>query len=376
LANRVPLVDLRAQYQAHKAELDEALSRCLDNTSFIGGSDHQAFTREFADFCGGGYVALCGNGTDALYLSLLELLGPGDGMGEVITVSHTFIATAEAISLAGYRPVFVDIDPETYVMDVSQVEKAITARTRSILPVHLYGQMMPMDKLIALAQQHLLPVIEDAAQAHGATWQGKSPGHWGDAACFSFFPGKNLGAWGDGGAVFTRNDDLANRIRMRANHGRTAKYEHSFEGVNSRLDGLQAAILRVKLRHLSQWNQARRQIASSYDRLLEKLPQVKRPIVRSQAESVFHLYVIQVDERDRILDYMRQSGIEVGIHYPIPLHQQPAYSYLGLAPESLPATHQVAQRILSLPIYPEMTREQVETVVQTLEAAIQHCSLT
>ena len=374
MIKKIPLVDLSTQYQAHQAEFDAAISRCVASTSFIGGSDHRAFAEEFANFCGGGHVALCGNGTDALYLALVEILGQGDGTSEVITVSHTFIATSEAITLAGYRPVFVDIDPDTCVMDISGVEKAINPLTRAILPVHLYGQMVSMDRLISIAQRHNLPVIEDAAQAHGATWQGKGPGQWGDAACFSFYPGKNLGAWGDGGAVFTRNQDLANRIRMRANHGRAAKYEHFFEGTNSRLDGLQAAILRVKLRYLEESNQTRRQIASWYDQGLESVPQVQKPVTRPEAEHVFHLYVIQIDNRDRILEHLQHSGIGAGVHYPIPLHQQPAYTYLGLAPDSLPTTHTVAQRVLSLPIYPEMTKSQVEIVVHALKNAIESIS--
>jgi len=366
LATKIPLVDLRAQYLAHKAEFDEAVNRCLAASSFIGGPDHEAFAEEFADFCGGGHVALCGNGTDALYLALVEILGQGDGIGEVITVSHTFIATAEAITLAGYRPVFVDIDPDTCLMDVSEVEKAITARTRALIPVHLYGQMVPMDQLMTIAQRHGLPVIEDAAQAHGATWQGKGPGQWGDAACFSFYPGKNLGAWGDGGAVFTRDRDLAVRIRMRANHGRTAKYEHAFQGINSRLDGLQAAILRVKLRHLRDWNEVRRRIAGWYDELLEGACHIQRPVTRPEAEHVFHLYVVQVNDRDEVLRRLRERGIGAGVHYPIPLHEQPAYRYLRMAPESLPRTHEAAQRVLSLPIFPEMTHEQVCEVVEAV----------
>lgn len=297
---------------------------------------------------------------------MLELLGTGDGTGEVITVSHTFIATAEAISLAGYRPVFVDIDSETYVMDISLVEQAITPNTKAILPVHLYGQMVQMDKLMAIAHRYHLVVIEDAAQAHGATWQGKGPGHWGDAACFSFYPGKNLGAWGDGGAVFTRDPKLASRIQMRANHGRTEKYEHAFEGINSRLDGLQAAILRVKLRYLTQWNQARRQIALWYEELLSSLPEVQIPVIAKEAEPVFHLYVIQIDRRDLVLEELQKQGIGAGIHYPIPLHEQPAYAHLGMTPETLPVTHRIARRILSLPIYPEMTENQAQTVVDRL----------
>lgn len=362
----IPLVDLRAQYRDHRDEFDAALERCVASSSFIGGPDHEAFGEEFADFCGGGHVALCGNGTDALYLALVEILGQGDGSGEVITVSYTFIATAEAITLAGYRPVFVDIDPDTCLMDVSQIEKAIASRTRALIPVHLYGQMVPMDRLMEIARRHGLPVIEDAAQAHGATWQGKGPGQWGDAACFSFYPAKNLGAWGDGGAVFSRDKELAERIRMRSNHGRTAKYEHAFEGTNSRLDGLQAAILRVKLRRLRQWNEARRRIAGWYDELLDDACHIQRPVTRPEAEHVFHLYVVQVDNRDEVLRQLRECGIGAGIHYPIPLHEQTAYRHLGLAPESLPRTHEVAQRVLSLPIFPEMTHQQVQRVVEVL----------
>lgn len=363
---KIPLVDLNVQYRAYKDEFDAALERCVGSSSFVGGPDHEAFAQEFGEFCGGGHVALCGNGTDALYLTLTERLGPGDGHGEVITVSHTFIATAEAISLAGYRPVFVDVDPDTCLMDVSKVEKAINPRTRGLLPVHLYGHMVPMDRIMEIARHNNLPVIEDAAQAHGAKWQGKGPGQWGDAACFSFYPGKNLGAWGDGGAVFTRDKDLADRIRMRANHGRMAKYEHKFEGINSRLDGLQAAILRVKLRYLGEQNEARRRIAGWYDKLLEDACDIQRPSTRIEAEHVFHLYVVLVDNRDEVLRRLREAGVGAGVHYPIPLHEQPAYRYLGMSPDSLPRTHQVTRRVLSLPIFPEMTREQVCKVVELL----------
>ena len=363
---KIPLVDLHAQYVAYKSEFDQALANCIEACSFIGGPDYRAFAEEFAEFCGGGYVTPCGNGTDALILALVELLGKGDGSGEIITVSHTFIATTEAITQAGYRPVFVDIEPETCLMNVSLVEEVITPNTKALLPVHLYGQMVPMDRLMEIANRHNLPVIEDAAQAHGATWLGKSPGQWGDVACFSFYPGKNLGAWGDGGAVFTRNKELAERLQMRADHGRTLKYEHEFEGINSRLDGLQAAILRVKLRHLSAWNRARRQAASWYDDLLSDVETVRCPVTRSEAEHVFHLYVVQVKQRDNKLETLKQAGIGAGIHYPIPLHEQPAYRYLNVAPDTLPVTHEVAKRVLSLPIFPEITREQVHKVVDTL----------
>ncbi len=338
----------------------------MASSSFVGGPDHEAFAQEFAEFCGDGHVVLCGNGTDALYLTLTELLGPGDGHGEVITVSYTFIASAEAISLAGYRPVFVDVSPGTCLMDVFVIEEAITSRTKAILPVHLYGQMVPMDRVMEVAQRYDLPVIEDAAQAHGATWKGKGPGQWGDAACFSFYPGKNLGAWGDGGAVFTRNNKLLEHIQMRANHGRKAKHEHEFIGVNSRLDGLQAAILRVKLRYLTEWNRKRREVAAWYDELLRGLEGVELPAVADGAEHVFHLYVIQLNNRDRVLSQLREHGVGAGIHYPMPVHEQPAYAHLGIAPEALPVTHALARRVLSLPVYPEMTLEQVETVVALL----------
>lgn len=365
--SNIPLIDLYAQYLNHKEEFDQAIAVCISNSSFIDGPDHKAFAEEFAAFCNGGYAALCGNGTDALTLVILETLGSGNGRDEIITVSHTFIATAEAIRLANYRPVFIDIDPNTCLMDTSLIEAAITPCTRAIIPVHLYGQMVCMDQVTEIAKRHRLVVIEDAAQAHGATYKDKGPGHWGDAACFSFYPGKNLGAWGDGGAVFTRDEDLCNRVRMRANHGRTEKYKHEIEGVNSRLDGLQAAILRVKLRHLIEWNQARRQVARWYDELLDGIPYIKKPITEPNAEHVYHIYAVQLNSnRDEVLKQLKRRGIDVGVHYPIPLHKQPALKYLGNAPESLPKTNQVAQSVLSLPIYPEMTYEQVHEVVDAL----------
>ncbi len=367
---RIALVDLKAQYRAHEVELDAALTRCLEATSFVGGPDHQAFAEEFAAFCGGGYGALCGSGTDALWLAIVQLLGPGSGREEIITVSHTFFATSEAISLAGYRPVFVDVDPRTALMDVSIVERAITPRTRAILPVHLYGQMVPMDALMALAQARDLIVIEDAAQAHGASWMGKGPGQWGHAACFSFYPGKNLGAWGDAGAVFSRDESLIKNIRMHADHGRVSKYAHEFEGTNSRLDGLQAAILRVKLRHLNDWNAARRRAAERYDDLFAHVPAVT-PIARDdRGEHVHHLYVVEVPDRDAILKKLNDADIGAGVHYPIPLHRQPAYSHLALTDNDLPVTDRLAGRILSLPLYPEITEEQIDYVGKTLVGAV------
>ncbi|MDP6486613.1 MAG: DegT/DnrJ/EryC1/StrS family aminotransferase [Alphaproteobacteria bacterium] len=369
-AKVIPLVDLRAQYLAHREELDAALAECVENARFIGGPDHEAFAGEFAEWCGGGHMALVGNGTHALEFTLRELLGPGDGVGEVITVSHTFIATAEAIVNAGYRPVFVDVDAQTGLMNAGALEAAIRPDTRAIVPVHLYGQMAEMDKVMSVARHHGLKVIEDAAQAHGAGWQGKHPGEWGDAACFSFYPGKNLGAWGDGGAVFTRDADLAARIACYADHGREDKYLHDMAATNSRLDGIQAAVLRVKLRHLDAWNEARRTAAAWYDEMLEGEEAVERVAALKDALHARHLYVVQIDGRDRVLAAMKEKGVHAGVHYPIPLHEQPVFSHLGYAPEDLPVTSRAARRVLSLPLYPELTCSDAERVVSTLKEVL------
>jgi dTDP-4-amino-4,6-dideoxygalactose transaminase len=367
---KIPFVDLNAHYQAHRTEFDAALAEVIAKSAFIGGDAHKAFATEFAEWCGGGYVALTGNGTDAIELALHELLGPGDGTGEVLTVSHTFIATAEAISRTGYRPVFVDVDPDTLLMDLSTVEKAITPRTRAILPVHLYGQMVDMPRLAAIAKAHRLAVVEDAAQAHGARFDGYAPGALSDAATFSFYPGKNLGAWGDAGAVYSRNADLIERITMRANHGRLDKYLHEFEGVSSRMDGLQAAILRVKLRHLDDATAARQRIAAKYDTLFRDTNGVT-PVSRDpKAVHVYHLYVVRVRDREKAQSALAAQGISTGIHYPVPLHMQPAYRRLGHAPQDFPETERAASEILSLPMYPEMTDAQVETVAAALKEAL------
>lgn len=364
----IPLVDLKAQYGKIRNEIDEAVLRCIEQASFIKGKDHAAFSEEFAEFCGGGHVALCGNGTDALYLALHELLGPGDGTGEIITVAHTFIATAEAILRAGYKPVFVDIDQDSFLMDVEAVEKAVTPKTKGIIPVHLYGRMVAMDALMSIADKHDLVVIEDAAQAHGATYKGKGPGQWGTAACFSFFPGKNLGAFGDGGCTFTEDAPLAERLRSFSDHGRESKYLHDRYGVNSRLDGIQAAVLRVKLRYLDEWSTRRADVAAHYTRLLSDFDEIVTPVTCPDSRHVYHLYVIKVADglsRDDLLEDLKAQGVMAGVHYPIPLHLQPALSYLGPFP-SLPVTEDVAGRIISLPVFPEMSEQQVERVVSVL----------
>ncbi len=365
----IPFVDLKAQYRRIQPDIDAAIRAVVDNTAFIGGQTLKDFEAEFAAYCGVAHAVGVGSGTAALMVGLKALgVGAGD---EVITTPHTFIATGEAISHIGARVVFVDIDPKTYLIDPAHIEAAITPRTKAILPVHLYGQMADMDAIMTLADAHNLMVLEDAAQAHGARWGEGLAGSFGHLSAFSFYPGKNLGAYGDAGAVTTDNGDYARFCRMYANHGRLTKYEHEFEGASSRLDGLQAAILRAKLAHIDTWNADRRRVAGWYDELLAPLVEhVTTPYVAPQAEHVYHLYVIQVPERDALLARLKEHGIAGGIHYPVPLHEQPAYAYLEHTPEDFPVTHQVAGRIVSLPMFPELTREQCDQVAGVVAAHV------
>jgi dTDP-4-amino-4,6-dideoxygalactose transaminase len=361
----VPLVDLYAQYLSIKPDVDAAIERTIARSAFIGGEELRSFEAEFANYCEATACVGVGNGTDALYLTLRALgIGRGD---EVITVAHTFIATSEAISSTGARPVFVDIKADTMLMDPDLIESAITPRTRAIIPVHLYGQPCEMDRIIEIARRHGLKVIEDAAQAHGGRWHGRRVGSFGDAACFSFFPGKNLGAYGDAGGVVSRDEDLIRRIRMVANHGRMDKYVHQIEGVNSRLDGLNAAILRVKLRRLDAWNAARERHARRYCETLSSCG-VILPVVHPEVATVWHLFVIKVQDRDRLQAELNGRGIAAGVHYPVPLHRQPAYQHLGIPEGALPVTEQVASRVLSLPMYPELTEDQIAAVGKAVSA--------
>jgi dTDP-4-amino-4,6-dideoxygalactose transaminase len=363
----IPLCDLYAQYLTIQPDIDAAIERTIVHSAFIGGEELDAFEAEFANYCEAKACVGVGNGTDALYLALRGLgIGPGD---EVVTVAHTFIATAETITLTGARPIFVDIREDTMLMDAEALESVITARTRAIIPVHLYGQPCDMDRIMEVARRHKLKVVEDAAQAHGARWRGRRAGSIGDVACFSFFPAKNLGAYGDAGAVVSQDEQLIRRIRMLANHGRIDKYIHQHEGVNSRLDGLNAAILRVKLRHLDEWNEARRRHARQYMETL-RASGAMLPAVNTKAEPVWHLFVIRVPARDRIQARLNERGIATGIHYPVPLHRQPAYKHLNIADGALPVTERVAANIISLPMYPELTRDQIEAVSRAvIEAA-------
>ncbi|HXI74468.1 MAG TPA: DegT/DnrJ/EryC1/StrS family aminotransferase [Pyrinomonadaceae bacterium] len=362
----IQLVDLKAQYDTIRDEITEAIQSVIESSAFVGGNAVREFEKEFAAYCDVKACVGVGNGTDAIYL-VLRALGIGTG-DEVITVAHTFIATSEAISMTGARPVFVDIREDTMLMDPVLIEKAITPRTKAIVAVHLYGQPCDMDAIMQIAERHGLKVIEDAAQAHGARWRGRRVGSIGDAACFSFYPGKNLGAFGDAGAVVSNDVELLEKVRMLANHGRLEKYTHKMEGVNSRLDGLQAAILRVKLRHLDNWNESRRRHADFYFEALTG-GDLQMPVVHEHAEPVWHLFVVRVSDRAGLQAALKQEGIATGVHYPVPLHQQPAYEDFGIARESLPVTDLVAGRVVSLPMYPELTSAQLETIVNAISMA-------
>ncbi len=358
----IPLVDLKAQYTALRADIDAAIARVIANTSFIMGPEVRAFEEAFAAWCQTRYAVGVSSGTAAIELTLRALgVGPGD---EVITTPHTFIATAEAISAASATPVFADIDPATYNLDPAAAEAAITPRTRALLPVHLYGQPADMDALADIAQRHGLALVE-AAQAHGAQINGRRVGGLGHAACFSFYPGKNLGAYGDGGAVTTDDEALAGRLRKLRDHGRSSKYVHDELGYGHRLDALQAAILAAKLPHLDAANAARRRLSARYNELLADTDLIL-PFVPEDVTPVWHLYVVRTPRRDELLASLRKQGIEAGIHYPLPLHLQPAYRGLGLGPGSFPVAEAAAQQVLSLPLFPEMTDEQQERVAAAL----------
>lgn len=365
---QIPFLDLKAQYRTIKAEVDEAMQRVVENCDFVGGAAVDEFEKNFANFCEAPYAVGVSNGADALYLALKALgIGPKD---EVITVPNTFIATASAISRTGAAIRFVDVDPATLEMDVTQLERAITHRTKAIMPVHLYGQMPEMNTILALAEQHQLHVIEDAAQAHGAKYHGKVAGSMGIAACFSFYPGKNLGAYGDGGAVVTRDAALANRMRQLRDQGRESKYEHLMIGYNHRLDTLQAAVLNVKLRHLPAWNARRREIAALYRSYLQDCKNVQLTREPEGQEGVYHLFVVQVAQRETVQNRLKANGVTTGIHYPLPLHLQPAYQHLGLKRGSFPVSEAAAEKVLSLPMYAEMTNAMVEHVAGSLRSAV------
>lgn len=359
----VPFVDLGVQYRALAAEINDAISQVIQGADFILGREVNLFEEEFAAFCDAKYAVGVDSGTSALELALRAFdIGPGD---EVITAANSFIASALGISHAGAKPVLVDVDPYTNTLDVKAIERAITRRTKAIIPVHLYGHPAHMGPIRQLADKHALVVIEDACQAHGARYKGKRVGSLGHAAAFSFYPGKNLGAYGDGGMVVTNDRKIAQRLQMLRNYGQKEKYKHLFRGYNRRLDTLQAAILRVKLKYLEKWNAARRWNAKLYQKNLEGSGVVV-PGEAGGAESVWHLYVIRTEHRDQLKEHLISKGVSASIHYPVPIHLQPAYHDLRHKRGDFPVTEAYADRILSLPMYAELTAHQIEFVAETI----------
>jgi dTDP-4-amino-4,6-dideoxygalactose transaminase len=363
---RIPYLDLKAQYKTIKPEIDEAIARVLDSCQFVLGPDVAEFERNFATYCEASECIAVNSGTSALHLALLAAgVGPGD---EVITVPFTFVASIAAVLYTGARPVLVDIDPRSFTMDPALVEAAITPRTKAILPVHLYGQSADMDPIMKIAQRHGLLVIEDAAQAHGAKYKNRAVGSIGDMGCFSFYPGKNLGAYGEGGAVTTNNADHAHTVRMLRDWGQERKYHHVLRGYNYRMEGFQGAILGVKLRHLEAWTEARRQVVRMYNDLLNDC-EVETPEEMPWARHVYHVYTLRVKERDGLQAALTAQGIGSGIHYPVPAHLQPAYSDLGYGRGSFPQSEKAAGEVISLPLYPELSRDAVAEIASTVKKA-------
>lgn len=359
---RVPFFDLKAQNQALRAELDAAIGAVVSDAAFILGPAVERFERQFAEYIGVRHCVAVNNGTSALHLALLACgVGPGD---EVITTPHTWISTSWAISYVGARPVFADIDPVTYTLSAEQARRAITPRTKAILPVHLYGRAADLDGLGALAEEFGVALVEDSAQAHGAKWRGRRVGGIGRAGCFSFYPSKNLGAFGEGGAVVADDDEVAARVRRLRDHSQARRHHHVEVGFNMRLEGLQGAVLSVKLPHLDGWNSARARLASLYASLLEGVPGLELPDQGPPGSHVWHLYVVLVPEgtREEVQARLAEEGVATGLHYPTPVHLQPAYAHLGHRPGDFPVAKDVARRCLSLPMYPEMTAEQVAAV--------------
>ncbi len=361
--NKVPFLDLRACYLELKKEIDAAYQRVMDSGWYIWGKEVESFESEFAEYCNVKHCIGVGNGLDALHLILRALdIGEGD---EVIVPANTFIATWLAVSYAGATPVPVEPDERTYNIDPSRIEEAITPRTKALIPVHLYGQSADLDPIIEIAKRYNLKVIEDAAQAHGARYKGKRTGGLGDAAGFSFYPGKNLGAFGDGGAVTTNDKVLAEKIRVLSNYGASIKYKHDMKGFNTRLDELQAAFLRVKLRKLDKWNERRKEIAYMYFKELVNIGELILPYVPIWTEPVWHLFVVRAEKREKIQSYLNEKGIQTLIHYPIPPHLQRAY--IDLAHYNLPISAQLHKEVLSLPIGPTMSRSETNHVISSLK---------
>ena len=363
----IPYLDLTAQYQALKPEIDRAIADVLDRAEYILGPAVASFEKDFAVYCRATEAVATNSGTSALHLALLACgVGPGD---EVITVPYTFVATAATIEYAGARPVFVDVDPVYYTMDTSRIEAAITPRTRAIVPVHLYGQPADIDPILDIARRRGLKVIEDACQAHGAEYRGRRCGSIGDIGCFSFYPAKNLGAYGEGGAAVTSDPALADAMRSRQSWGERTRYEHSVRGFNYRMDGLQGAVLGVKLKHLDAWIEARRSRAAMYRTMLRDTP-AQVPTERADVRHVYHIYAIRVPRRDAWRNWLTEKQIGTGVHYPIPIHLQPAYRDLGYGRGDFPVSEAVASEVLSLPMFPDLTDAQIATIAGVLRAGL------
>ena len=363
----IPFVDLPAQFRALKPEIDAAVAKVFENAQFILGPAVAAFERDFAGFCQTSEAIGVNSGTSALHLSLLAAgVGPGD---EVITVPFTFVATVAAIEYAGATPVLVDVEPEFLTMDPAKLEAAITPRTKAIIPVHLFGQPADMDPIMAIARQHNLVVIEDACQAHGSEYKGKRCGSIGQIGCFSFYPGKNLGAYGEGGAVVTSDPDVAKKIRLLRAWGEEVRYEHKYRAFNYRMDGVQGAILGVKLRHLEAWTEARRRNAAEYGRQLGDTS-VTLPRERQDVRHVYHLYVVRLQQRDSWRARLNDAGVQTGVHYPIPVHLQPAYRDLGYSAGDFPVCEHASREVLSLPMFPELTAAQIGEVASALRTSV------
>ncbi|HWN93694.1 MAG TPA: DegT/DnrJ/EryC1/StrS family aminotransferase [Methylomirabilota bacterium] len=367
---QVPFLNLRLHHESMRAELRAAIEEVIDASAFAGGPFVERFEHEFARFCGTRFACGVGNGTDALWFALLALgVGPGD---EVITVPSTFIATAEAITFCGATPVFVDIDEETYTMDPAQIARAITPRTKAIVPVHLFGQVADMDPILEIARQHGLPVVEDACQAHGAEYKGRPAGSLGDVGCFSFYPGKNLGALGEAGAAVTNNSELKHKMDVLRDHGQAKKYHHTVVGWNGRMDGIQGAALSIKLKKLADGNEMRRRHAQRYTEMLSGLDEIILPKIASNRVHVFHIYAIRVVQRDEMIRGLAAKGISCGIHYPVPLHLQEAYRSLGISRGAFPNSERCADEFVSLPMFPELTPVQIETVAREVRAWVEN----
>lgn len=360
----IPFVDLKSQYQSIKENIDTAIKDVIDQTAFIGGKYVKEFEKEFAELYGVKHVVSCANGTDSLYI-IMKMLGIGKG-DEVITVANSWISSAETIGQTGATPVFVDVHPDYFSIDDEAIENAITPAAKAIVLVHLQGQACDLDKIEALCTKHKLYLIEDCAQSHFSEFRGRRAGTVGIAGSFSFYPGKNLGAYGDAGCIITNDDEMAARFRMYANHGALIKHKHEMEGINSRMDGLQAAILSAKLPFILKWTEQRIQNAAVYDKHLSGIAQIQIPKVRPESRHTYHLYVIKAQRRDELMVYLKEKGIETAIHYPTPLPNLPAYAYLGTKPENFPVATDLQHRILSLPIYPELEEKQIAYIADCI----------